>query len=154
MRVTPTPSTTGPTAVINFGEANLAAPPAETAWFVEGSVFHDLGNNRFAVEYTNASMFCVLSYNLLPASAGVPGWPGTANAIGDPLFVDYRTNNLTPRKHPRPASPFGPARPLWAPAPTAWTWRALVPAGASVSGAPEGSTRQTNASVGHRGPWG
>lgn len=150
VRVTPNPLNDWTNAVINFGEANRGAPGGDGV-FVEGSVFHDLGNNRFAVEYTNASMFCVLSYNLLPASAGVPGWPGTANAIGDPLFVDYRTNNLTP-ENIRASLALRPGSPALGAGPNGLDMGALVPAGASVSGAPEGSTRQTNASVAIAGP--
>ncbi|MFM1767518.1 MAG: Inner spore coat protein [Verrucomicrobiota bacterium] len=127
------------------GDANAFGDGA----FFEGNIAADLQITNpwpvLAGAQANAGFFFIRNYNCIQ---GFPQ-PGLGNLDADPLFVS--PSNLTPANI-RASLALQPGSPCLGTGPNGIDMGALVPAGASISGAPSGSTTNTGASLTIAGP--
>jgi hypothetical protein len=156
LRLTPNPlsNNTDPDGneapgIIMFGEPWRNAPYGDGAIF-EGNIAADLQLSDpwpilASAQAANASFLFVRNYNCIQGF----NQPGIGNINGDPLFVG--TGNLT-AANIRQMLALQPGSPCRGTGPNGLDMGALVPAGASISGAPASPTTNTSVTLKVAGP--
>ena len=130
-------------SVVNFSETNRGTIPGDSA-VCEGNIFWDIEGNDFFDHRPPAALLSA-TYSFFPGGQ----FPGVGNITGDPLFVsptgvdflNYATNLAL-----RPTSPCRGA------GPNGIDMGAMVAGGATLSGAPSGTTSLTSATLKVAGP--
>ena len=156
LRITPNPlsNNTDPAGneapgIIAFGEPWRGAPYGDGAIF-EGNIASDLQVTDpwpilDSAQNSDTNFFFIRNYNCVE---GFPQ-PGLGNLSVDPLFVS--PSNLT-AANIRQSLALQPGSPCLGTGPNGLDMGALVPSGASVSGAPTGTTTNTHATLTVAGP--
>lgn len=139
-----------PSGIILFGEPWRGRPLGAGAIY-EGNIAWDLDPVIQAAPFplfSSASSFLRVNRSLIQGNQ----WPGTGNIISDPMFVSTTGIDYTTI---RTALALLPGSPAIGAGPNGLDMGAVVPAGASVSGAPTGTTATRDATliVGGPGIW-
>jgi len=134
--------------IIQFGEPWRGRPLGGGAVY-EGNIAFDLDPviqaNPFPL-YSPTGSFFVVSQSLIQGT----NWPGAGNISSDPLFVNFAGPMTAANIRSNLALLAG--SPCLGTGPNGIDMGALVPAGASVSGAPTGTTTNTSATLAVAGP--
>lgn len=143
VKVAENPLDSNPIAVINWGEPNRSGSLPGGNCLFEGNLAWQVFADRFVANYLDQPF--LVTHSLLPVA-----WPGEGNLTGlDPLLTD--TNGVT-AENLRAKFALLPGSPLRGAGPNGLDIGALVPPGPSVSGAPAGSTMETNLTLRIAGP--
>lgn len=132
-------------AFINFGEPHRGAPGGRGA-LLDGNILWDLHSATPFLNFTNASMFFQVNHSIISAT----NHPGTGNSTNDPLFVNWQA--AMDYANVRSNLALLPGSPARGTGPNGLDMGALVPAGASISGEPEGVTTNASATLRVAGP--
>ena len=133
-----------PPSVLNFDETNRKVSVGRGA-VCSGNIFWDLGGHPLVRNFDAEKMSLIVEHCIFEGNV----WPGRGNSAADPLFVKpvgITAENIRSRLALRPESPAVDA------GPNGLDVGALVPAGASISGEPEGITSSTTATLMISGP--
>jgi hypothetical protein len=137
-----------PPGIILFGEPWRGRPLGAGAIY-EGNIAYDLDpvirSNPFPI-YDPASSFLVVSRSLTQGT----NWPGTGNLSSDPMFVNAAGPMTAQNIKSNLMLMLG--SPCIGTGPNGLDMGALVPAGASISGAPSSPTTSTGATLRVAGP--
>ena len=136
-----------PPGIILFGEPWRGRPLGAGAIY-NGNIAWDLAPVIQATPfplYNSASSFLVAGHSIIQGNQ----WPGTGNISADPLFVSTTGIDYTTI---RAALQLQSGSPAIGTGPNGIDMGAAVPAGASVSGAPLGTTASRNANLTVAGP--
>jgi len=138
-----------PPGIILFGEPWRTGRTPGTGAYFEGNIAFDLHPliqaNPFPL-YDPADSFFFVSRSLIQGN----NWPGVGNLSGDPLFVNP-TGPMTAQTI-RSNLALLAGSPCLGTGPNGLDMGALVPSGASISGAPAGMTTNPSASLRVAGP--
>jgi len=138
-----------PPGIILFGEPWRSGRTPGTGAIYEGNIAHDLHpliqSDPFPL-YSPADSFLVVSHSLIQNN----NWPGIGNLSSDPLFVNLAGPMTAQNIRNNLALLTG--SPCIGTGPNGLDMGALVPGGASLSGAPVGTTTNTSATLKVAGP--
>lgn len=138
-----------PPGIILFGEPWRSGRTPGNGVIYEGNIAHDLHplirDTPFPL-YDPADSFLLVSHSLIQSNA----WPGEENISSDPMFVNVSGPMTAQNIRSNLALLAG--SPCLGTGPNGLDMGALVPAGASVSGAPVGTTTNTTATLKVSGP--
>ena len=136
-----------PPGIILFGEPWRGRPLGAGAVY-DGNIAWDLDpviqTTPFPL-YNSASSFLVAHHSLIQGNQ----WPGAGNITADPMFVSTTGIDYTTIRAALMLQAGSPARGT---GPNGLDMGAAVPAGASLSGAPSGTTASTSATLTVAGP--
>ncbi len=138
-----------PPGIILFGEPWRSGRTAGHGGIYEGNIAHDLHPLVQATPfplYNPAESFLIVSRSLIQGN----NWPGEGNISSDPMFVNL-TGPMT-AANIRSNLTLLAGSPCIGTGPNGLDMGALVPAGASVGGTPNGPTTNTSATLSVAGP--
>ena len=138
-----------PPGILLFGEPWRSGRTPGTGALYDGNIAFDqhpmIQTNPFPL-YSPTSSFLVVSRSLIQGT----NWPGVGNISSDPLFVNF-TGPMT-AANIRSNLALQAGSPCIGTGPNGLDMGALVPAGASLSGVPNGVTTNTSATIVVAGP--
>lgn len=132
-------------AYINFSEPHRGVPGGRGI-LMDGNILWDLHSSTPFLNFTNGTMFFEMTHSIIQDFPQ----PGFGNSTNDPLFV----NGLAAMTAANIRSNLAllPGSPAIGTGPNGLDMGALVPSGASLSGAPVGTTTNTSATLRVAGP--